>query len=498
MKYLYKKITIVLSGLVVLSSCNSFLDETPDNRLRLDSYEKIAELVTNAYPDASGIFMEWMSDNVGADPKNLQRMEMTQAYKWQDVEQEGQDTPSYYWSSNYKAIAHANQALLALEEVNEHNPEYKNAIRGEALACRAFAHFMLVNVFAKSYDPATATSDKGIVIMTEPESTLLATYERSSVQAVYDFIEKDLLEAMDLVSDQYYKNSGKYHFNRSALLAFASRFYLFKKDYDMVEKYANELLGTGYNTQMIRDYSQVYTGTSSEIMGRKFTDPALRSNLLLLRKDVLYGYKAYAGYRFNQDVYESLVLSQRDLRFAVSYSYGGTAAFLPKFQRDLIQKTSITASSGYPYTIEVAFRGEEVFFNRLEAWAMMGAAKRSQLESQFGQYLSTVYSGTVSYALLSQNYEKFYPALTKEELRLKMVLDERRREFVEEGIRWFDICRHKLSVSHTDIQGITNILQPEDLRKVIQIPQTAIYYGGLLPNEREVISEPKSHLIIRN
>ena len=146
--------------------------------------------------------MEWMSDNVGADPKNIQRSEMTQAYNWQDVEQEGQDTPSFYWSGNYKAIAHANQALEALEEVKENNPGYKDAIRGEALACRAFAHFMLVSTFAKSYDPATAASDKGIVIMTKPEENLLATYERSSVQEVYDFVEKDLLEAIELVSDQ--------------------------------------------------------------------------------------------------------------------------------------------------------------------------------------------------------------------------------------------------------------------------------------------------------
>lgn len=498
MKYLHKKIAFALSALTVFSSCNSFLDETPDNRLRLDSYEKVAELVTNAYPEGSAAFMEWMSDNVGADPMNLQRMEMTQAYKWQNVEQEGQDTPSYYWSSNYKAIAHANQALLTLEEINEHNPEYKKAIRGEALACRAFAHFMLVNTFAKSYDPATAASDKGVVIITEPESTLLATYERSSVQEVYDFVEKDLLEAMDLVSDQYYKNSGKYHFNRAALLAFASRFFLFKKDYINAEKYATELLGTDYNAQMVRDYSQVYTGTSAEIMARKFTDPTLTSNLLLIRKDVLYGYKAYAGYRFNQNVYESLVLTQKDLRFSVTYGYGGTASFLPKFQRDLIRKTSITSSSGYPYTIEVAFRAEEVFFNRLEAWAMMGATKQSQLEAQFDRYLKSVYSGSVDYALLLKNYEQFYPGFTKEKLRLQMVLDEKRREFVEEGIRWFDICRHKLSVRHTDIQGNTSILQPEDPRKVMQIPQTAILYGGLQPNEREITSEPKVHLIIRN
>lgn len=498
MRNLLNKIAMSLFVLGLFSSCNSFLDETPDNRLRLDSYEKISELLTNAYSGGSGVFMEWMSDNVGADPKNMQRTEMTQAYRWQNVELEGQDTPSNYWSSHYNAIAQANQALLALEGVKENDPEQRKAIRGEALACRAYAHFMLVTVFAKTYDPQTAANDPGIVIMEGPEITLLAQYERNSVKEVYDFIEEDLLEAITLVSDKYYKNTGKYHFNKAAVLALASRFFLFKKDYPNTEKYATDLLGTGYNAQMVRDYSQIYAGTNSEMMGTKFTDPALQPNLLLIRKEVLYGYKAYAGYRFNQDVYNSLVLSKKDMRFLVSYGYGGTATFLPKFQRDLTRKTSITSSSGYPYTIEVSLRAEEVFFNRLEAWALMDANKLSLFQSQFNQYLKKVYAGTVDYPTLLSNYKKFYPQLTEKELLLKMVLDERRREFIEEGLRWFDICRHHMSVSHTDVTGSTYTLTENDPKKVIQIPQSAITFGGLEPNAREDATEPKAHLVNPN
>ncbi|TYK32356.1 RagB/SusD family nutrient uptake outer membrane protein [Bacteroides pyogenes] len=500
MRNLFTNIIIGLFALGVCASCDSFLDETPDNRLRLDSYEKVAELLTNAYPNGSGVFMEWMSDNVGADPKNVQRLDMTQAYRWQNVELEGQDTPSFYWSSHYNAIAHANQALLALKEISEKNTERRNAIRGEALACRAFAHFMLVNVFAKTYDPQTAATDPGVVIMEKAEVTLLAQYKRSSVQEVYDFIEKDLLEAIDLASDRFLKNSGKYHFNRSAILAFASRFFLFKKDYPKAEKYATELLGHGYNPQFIRDYSQVYTGASSEVIARKFTDPALMSNLLLIRKDVLYGYKAYTGYRFNQDVYQSMVISKNDKRFSVSYSYGNgsTTSFLPKFQRDLIRRTSITSSSGFPYTVEVALRGEEVFFNRLEAWAMMGNEKKTEFESQFGAYLNAVYGGTIDYVTLYNGYKKIFQDLDENALRMKMVLDERRREFVEEGLRWFDIRRHYLPVVHVDMEGTVNTLMPNDPRKVLQIPQTAITHGGLQPNVREDSSEPKEHLVTYN
>lgn len=481
-----------------VSSCDSFLDETPDNRLRIDSYEKVAELVANAYPNGSGVFMEWMSDNVGPDSKNLQMANLTQPYLWEHVDFEGQDTPSFFWSSNYTAIAHANQALLELSNLKNEGIERRNAIRGEALACRAYAHFMLVNVFAKTYDPATASTDLGVVIMEQPEVTLLAKYKRSTVQQVYDFIEKDLQEALKLVSDKYYKNSKKYHFTRNALYALASRFYLFKKDYAACEQYSSMLLGDEYNDAMVRNYSEVYTGTSSESVAMKFTAPTLNSNLLLIRKDVFYAYKGYAGYRLTEGVYKTIAISQKDSRFSVSYNFGHEAIILPKFQRELMKMTSITSSSGYPYTVEVALRAEEVLFNKLESLLMLGDSKLPIFESLFDRYIFKIYGGTIDYQSLFSTYKKSLVGATDANIRLRMVLDEKRREFVEEGIRWFDICRHKIPVTHVDVFGIVHQLTENDPRKVIQIPQSAIEYGGLTPNEYTVTNEPELRLIKRN
>lgn len=498
MKKISYKIVIALFTLMGVSSCDAFLDVTPDNRLRIDNCEKVAELVANAYPNGSGVFMEWMSDNVGPDSKNVQLANLTQPYLWEHVDFEGQDSPSFYWSSNYTAIAHANQALLELSKLKNEDPEYKNAIRGEALACRAFAHFMLVNVFAKSYDPQTAATDLGIVIMEQPEVTLLAKYKRSTVQEVYDFIDKDLQEALKLVSDKYYKNTGKYHFTRNALYALASRFYLFKKDYAACEKYSSMLLGDGYNDQMIRNYAEVYTGTSSESAAAKFTAPTLKSNLLLVRKDVYYAYRGYAGYRFTQGIYKTISLVQKDIRFSLSYNYGYEAITLPKFQRELMKMTSITSSSGYPYTVEVALRSEETFFNRLEALLMLGDAKIPDFEAQFDKYISKVYLETADYKSLFSTYKKSLVGATDAEIRLRMLLDEKRREFIEEGLRWFDICRHKIPVTHVDIYGVVHELTENDPRKVLQIPQSAIDNGGLKPNEYNPSEAPTLKLITRN
>ena len=65
----------------------------------------------------------------------------------------------------------------------------KRAAESEALLTRAYAHFMLVNLFAKHYDQTTASSDPGIPFVDTPETVFIQQYERNSVQQVYDRIE---------------------------------------------------------------------------------------------------------------------------------------------------------------------------------------------------------------------------------------------------------------------------------------------------------------------
>jgi ethanolamine utilization protein EutP (predicted NTPase) len=49
-----------------------------------------------------------------------------------------QDTPGYFWSSTYAAIAQANQALDLLNNIKEIDDQEKyNAVKGEALTCKS-------------------------------------------------------------------------------------------------------------------------------------------------------------------------------------------------------------------------------------------------------------------------------------------------------------------------------------------------------------------------
>ena len=55
---------------------------------------------------------------------------------------------------------------------------------------------------------------------------------------------------------------------------------------------------------------------------------------------------------------------------------------------------------------------------------------------------------------------------------------------MHEGLRWFDIKRFQIPVTHVLQNGTPITLEADDDRKVLQIPQAAIDVGGLEPNPR--------------
>jgi hypothetical protein len=55
---------------------------------------------------------------------------------------------------------------------------------------------------------------------------------------------------------------------------------------------------------------------------------------------------------------------------------------------------------------------------------------------------------------------------------------------MHEGLRWFDIKRFQIPVTHVLADGSAIGLDADDNRQVLQIPQAAIDIGGLQPNPR--------------
>ena len=64
MKKIYQILAIGFA-LTALTSCNDYLDKTPDDRAELDTPQKIIQLLVSAYPTCNSVLLnEVMSDNV--------------------------------------------------------------------------------------------------------------------------------------------------------------------------------------------------------------------------------------------------------------------------------------------------------------------------------------------------------------------------------------------------------------------------------------------------
>lgn len=483
------KKTRIYIGMLLLSAgtftaCDNFLSEVPDNRTQLTNKETISELLVSAYPGGTyAEFAETMSDNV-FDSGNLPNTTPTNTenFNWEVVQEIDGDTPSYYWDACYTAIAAANQALQAIEKLGD-TPDLQG-LKSEALLARAYNHFMLLQFWAPAYNPETADTDLGIPYVTEPEEVLIKDYKRNTVAEVFEFLEADIEEGLKGVTNQYIQP--KFHFNVDAAKAFASRFYLMKGDWNRVLELSSKLAGTP-NT--IRDYAAWNSLGIYEMMS-DYAKVEHQTNLLIATQYSVYGGRSISSNRFNLtgadlDEYFSRDLNPygKDWRYRRVSSNGNITVFVPKFD-EYFKVTNPNAGIGYPFVTYVLLSNDELFLNRIEAHVMTNdfdsavkelgyfIGKRTEGYNALSDKL-TIDKVKQLYPVIEGELTPFYDLSADQIPLLKAVLDNRRREFVHEGLRWLDIKRFEIVVNRFRLNEIVpyNTLEKKDNRRLVQIPQ---------------------------
>lgn len=495
MRYL-KYITAVVAG-VSLVGCSSFLEENPDQRTTLDSSEKIKELLVFAYPQKNNIYsLETMTDNVG-DSKRTQdtKVENVAYYSWEDEKQEATDSPAEYWEAAYGAIAQANQALEAIEKIKTTtSKETYDGIKGEALLTRAYAHWMLAMTFCETYDPNTASSKLGIPYVDEVEDVLIKEYKRGTLEEVYTKIEADLEEGIPLIKGDNFYKSPKYHFTKDAAHAFAARFYAFKADWDKVMTYTNFL---GDWPSNLRDYNKKVAGGNAQVMVA-FADVKEPANLLIAGTNsvLMRGYRenrfGYTRNEVNQTIWSRAYNPFNKDWQHLLLSANGELVYMARFYEYFVY-TNQSAGIGHPYYNIPLLTTDEAYLYRIEATIMTGEYdKAAQMIGFLAKNKTTgggdhtkITSATLLNAVqTADEYQPFYNLDDTQRRLIKYLAEVRRVEFMQLSNRWYDIKRYNLEVKHEYlIEGKTEVLTANDLRKAIQLPQSALG-AGLTPNPR--------------
>jgi hypothetical protein len=531
---IYSLLAICILCTATICSCND-LDEAPDNRTEIDNPDKVAKLLTSAYPvSVPAVICELSGDNlvdnnvcVPATHNDAYAKFHEQAYEWQDIDNYStgeDDTPYTVWEAYYQGIAVANHAIEAMLEMSKdpaHDRELAHSW-GEAHLIRAYLHFVLVNVFAEAYkDETQSANDVGIPYVSEAEKTVTVDYSdpkfRKSVAEVYRLIEKDILEGIDLIDDAKYQVPA-YHFNRNAANALAARFYLYKRDYEKCVKYATAALGSN-PAASLRKWATMSSNTINTLL-HDFNDETAPCNYLLQTTYSLFDRMLSAcRYAINKgstsekvdDTYDILyegggpnwdgrlkAFDGKIYRWAAGSEYGSWLFRVYEY----FEYTDKIAGIGYVHIIYQPFTAEETLLCRAEAEVYLGQTEKAIADLGFWTA-----SHMVDQPLTQADITRFYkgepsknkyvselhptdmsPEWTYDDLSdeakrvIDCVLHFRRMETMFEGLRWFDIKRYGIKVHHAyrdphEDEIHHDYLEWNDPRRVLQIPQNVIDAG---------------------
>ena len=500
-------------------SCNEFLDELPDNRTELDNGEKIRKLLVSAYPSTGeGVVAELSSDNfqdLGVTNPDWEVEDKELVY-WEDVSQDSNDGPNSVWEGCYEAIAAANQALAAINEIGDNS---LSAEKGEALMSRAYAHFILVNVFSKHYNTQTSGADLGIPYLEAPEVSLNPRYERGTVKDVYEKINKDIEEGLPLINDNIY-DIPSYHFNVKAAHAFAARFNLYYEQWEKAKDYASVVL-TQNPLNVLRNWQAQGLVTRSQ---GPLTNAYISNNSSLLNltsasnAGLIFGpYRVVT--RFNhtrfiantETMYAPLpwgnVSSSRYYYRPANYSATNFDKVILFKLPYIFEFTDPVAGIGFRRTVYVPFTTDETLLVRAEANVMLKQYDNAMNDlntwsKNFFRNRETTtadvntFYGTMTYSTEDDPNQKkklnpkFSIDVGMQENMLHYTLQCRRILTIHEGLRWFDVKRYGISVPRyvSDLavpsgRSVADILTEDDQRKAIQLPSSVIS-AGLTPNPR--------------
>jgi starch-binding outer membrane protein, SusD/RagB family len=495
---------------ILFISCDEFLDTMPDNRTTLNTPKKITQLLVSAYPAANySVIAELSSDNivdnnspeVSTTNKLASRDRMhDEIFAWEPViSSSDDDSPFFIWEECYKAIATANHALQAINVLEkEDNTLDMSAQRGEALLCRAFGHFILVNIFSQAFkDEQTSRNDLGIPYITDPETKVKVDYDRGSVAEVYSSIKKDIEEGINLIDDDNYQVP-KYHFNTMAANAFAARFYLYIRDYEKVVFHANRVLGSN-PTPVLRNWTGIFNNSDEEIYAYiNSNEPA---NLLILPTySTFFRMFIRTRYAFNGSAQAFIrsggpAWSGWPSHFAGGnwwWTYGQEFGSFNSKVMELFEYTDKIAGIGYTHVVRTEFTTDETLLCRAEAFLMLGRKQDAisdlntwcishQMTRELTEdNIKSFYTPDRQYIVKPLNSSKMSSSFlinTDQEPIMQCILHFRRIETIFEGLRWFDIKRFGIEIKHMIGRDKVEVLTWDDPRRAIQLPQDVIAVG---------------------
>ncbi len=450
-----KKIIFIALIAGLLSSCEeSFLETTPTTSVSSGS---ILASVGNAEASINGIhrmmYQQWEeSQDMGGYAGMMIAMDAmgedlvfpvnqwfaSSVYKWTVHRNVNALWDFYPYDFMYQVINNANIVINGIDGVAGVQKD-KDRVKAEALTYRAWAHFFLVQLYAKRYVAGTTNAQLGVPLMlmstTEPQP-------RATVEQVYAQVNKDIDDAISLFEGTT-ERANKSHLNANVANGIKARVQLAQGNWTAAAT-AAAAARSGYTLMSNTEYKAGFNSA---------TNPEWIWGSIMATDQTIYFYSyfAFMSYNFNASAVRtcpkcinSLLydkIAATDVRKKLWHPTEKTGTV-----KEVVLPTTAFARYNYmntkfavvDYTSSVGdvvmMRAAEMYLIEAEAYARAGQDGKAQ---------------DALYTLAVNRNPSYVKSTSTGQTLIDEIMVQRRVELWGEGFRFLDLKRLNLPLDRT-------------------------------------------------
>lgn len=512
-------------AMLTLTGCGDFLEEYSQDQYYAHKWEDLDELLVGSgyLPhEASftlkdqgteishyGQFLHMMTDEIqemqstdyGGQDFDIQEV-VFGAYTWQQRIGTTDTYTSYNaenttWTKSYYHINVCNNILASLDNIDikdEADEQGHHKVKGEAHFIRAFIYFFLNNLYGKPYVRETAKTDLGVPIKLS-ENVEDIKYKRNTVQEVYDQVLADLKVAREELAA--YKGGRKsiYRADYTSAVLLSARVALYMQDWEAASKYAQEAI------RLHPDLEDLNTATA---MFDRADNP---EEIFSMAGNDNYGIysNGYKGFQISRGFYN--MYDNTDLRKSKWFWEHKTNVGLLRVEPRKIwsELYPVNDARFYFLNIHSSYDGARVGVSNIcrlrsaEAYMIVAEAEAYRGNEQAARNAVN----TVRAKRFKAGSNHIDITSTGDKL-ISDIRDERQRELVGDGQRWFDLRRYTVCEKMPESHAITHdytyyvdrnstemkerhrfVLKPFDPAYTLGIPHEVLEFNtGMQDNER--------------
>lgn len=337
----------------------------------------------------------------------------------------------YFWVDGYRLI---NRCNLMIEGVNKAvaagiiSQDVANNYIGQSKFLRAITHFELLNHFAKTYNDTPGAThlgipyrEVGVDTQAEIDSELLKP--RNTVADCYTKILADLNDAELMITNTELTKASK-----NAAIAYKTKVYLHKRDWDNVILEGNKLTSYSLGTSPSIAFDSPYSNSESifSILHAATNNPGVNAALasqynrrrLVCISPIIWRDPSW----LNDDKRRSDNSTSTESGTGMVFTFSG-------------RKYTNKYRDGVTYTDPApVIRYAEVVLNMAEAYARKTTPDLTNALAKLNEVRNRALTDVSTQAYTSTSF-------TTPAAMVGAILKERRIEFVMEGKRWGDIHR---------------------------------------------------------